>query len=119
MDIGEAIGSDADVPRRYKGYMLEQGFQDVEEVVFKVPTSEWPKDKTLKKIGALERLNLLDGGEAFLLRGFTKEFGRSRAEMEVMLMRMQKELMANRFHSYVSFYVVYGSKPEDNRVVED
>lgn len=112
MDIGEAIGADADVPRRYKRYMLEQGFEDVEEIVFKVPTSEWPKDKRLKKIGALERLNLLEGGEAFLLRGFTKEFGRSRAEMEVMLMRMRKELMANKFHSYVSFYVVYGRKPD-------
>lgn len=69
MDIGEAIGADADVPRRYKRYMLEQGFEDVEEIVFKVPTSEWPKDKRLKKIGALERLNLFEGGEAFLLRG--------------------------------------------------
>ncbi|KAB2571909.1 Secondary metabolism regulator LAE1 [Lasiodiplodia theobromae] len=112
MDIVEAIGADADVPRRYKRYMLEQGFEDVEEVVFKVPTSEWPKDKRLKKVGALERLNLLEGGEAFLLRGMTKEFGRSRAEMEVMLMRMRKELMANKFHSYVSFYVVYGRKPD-------
>ncbi|KAL0263375.1 hypothetical protein SLS55_002355, partial [Diplodia seriata] len=101
-DIGEAIGADADAPRRYARYMRESGFVDVDEVVFKVPTSEWPKDARLKRVGALERLNLLEGGEAFLLRGMTKEFGRSREEMEVMLMRMRKELMANKFHSYVS-----------------
>ncbi|KAK8256024.1 S-adenosyl-L-methionine-dependent methyltransferase [Phyllosticta capitalensis] len=115
MEIGDSIGADAHAPRRFKEHMHNAGFVDVQETVFKVPTSEWPKDKRLKKIGAMERMNLLEGGEAFLLRGFTKEFGRSRAEMEIMLMRMRKELMANRFHSYVSFFVVHGRKPEQKR----
>jgi hypothetical protein len=75
---------------------------DVKETILKVPTSPWPKDQRLKKVGMLELMNVMEGAQGFLLRGFTKEFGRTREELEILLMQMRKELTNQRYHSYVS-----------------
>jgi len=109
-EIGGKIGADPDAPLRYRDYLLNAGFVDVHQVVFKLPTSPWPKDPRLKKAGALELMNVMQGAQGFLLRGFTKEFGKTREELELLLLQMRKELTNQRYHSYVSFYVVYGQK---------
>lgn len=82
--------------------MSEAGFDNVSQTVFKIPTSPWPKDRRLKRVGSLELMNLMEGAEAFLLRGYTKEFGKSKEELEILLMQMRKELTTQKFHSYIS-----------------
>ena len=101
-DIAEKIGAAPDAPLSYKSWMLDAGFQNVCEHTFKIPTSPWPKDPRLKKIGALELMNVMEGVQAFLLRGYTTDLGRTREELEVLLMQMRKELVNQRFHSYVT-----------------
>jgi hypothetical protein len=100
--IGAKIKADPDAPLHYHEYMSEAGFTDVNQTVLKIPTSPWPKDKRLKKVGGLELMNLMEGAQAFLLRGYTKEFGRTREELELLLMKMRKELTTLKYHSYVS-----------------
>ncbi|KAL9627138.1 MAG: hypothetical protein Q9164_007694, partial [Protoblastenia rupestris] len=84
--------ADPDAPLHFHEYMREAGFANVSQTILKIPTSPWPKDRRLKKVGALELLNLMEGAQGFLLRGYTKEFGRTREELELLLMRMRKEL---------------------------
>lgn len=100
VEVGKAFDAPLDTPLRYGELLREGGFVGVEERVFKMPTSEWPRDGRLKKIGALERINVIEGAEGFMLRGFTEKMGRSREEMELILMRMRKELMSNKLHAY-------------------
>ncbi|KAL1615354.1 hypothetical protein SLS56_011856 [Neofusicoccum ribis] len=109
--IGNAFDADLETPHRYAEWMKEAGFVNVTERKIKIPLSEWPKDKNLKKVGVLERLNLIEGAESFMLRGFTEKLQRPREEMELLLMRMRKELMANKYHGYIFFVVAYGQKP--------
>ncbi|KAI9727379.1 MAG: hypothetical protein M1834_008450 [Cirrosporium novae-zelandiae] len=101
-EIGEKINAEPNAPLHYREYMSETGFSNVKEVIFKIPTSPWPKDMRLKKIGALELMNLTEGAQAFLLRGYTKELKKSREELEILLMRLRKELTTFKYHSYVS-----------------
>jgi hypothetical protein len=101
-EIGAKIKADPDAPLHFHEYLSEAGFTNVCKKVHKIPTSPWPKDKRLKKIGALELMNLMEGAQAFLLRGYTKEFGKTREELEVLLMRMRHELTTQKYHSYVS-----------------
>jgi hypothetical protein len=51
--IGDKIQAPVDAPLTWKSRMQKGGFEDVQERIFKVPTSTWPKDLRLKKIGAL------------------------------------------------------------------
>ncbi len=101
-EIGAKIKADPDAPLHFQEYLQEAGFTNTSQAILKIPTSPWPKDPRLKRVGALELMNLMEGAQAFLLRGYTKEFGRTREELEVLLMRMRKELTTLKYHSYVS-----------------
>jgi len=41
-----------------KGYMDDQGFQDLDQTVLKLPLGTWPKDAKLKEIGKYHLLNV-------------------------------------------------------------
>ncbi len=101
-EIGAKMEADPDAPLHFYEHMREAGFANVSQTILKTPTSPWPKDRRLKKVGALELMNLMEGAQGFLLRGYTKEFGKTREELELLLMRMRKELTTQKYHSYVS-----------------
>jgi hypothetical protein len=46
--IGEKINASIDAPLTWKIRMEKAGFIDVQQQIFKVPTSPWPKDPRLK-----------------------------------------------------------------------
>ena len=96
------MDTDPDAPLHFDEYLEKAGFQGINKSILKVPTSPWPKDPRLKKVGAMELMNLMEGAEAFLLRGYTKEFGKTKEELEVLLMEMRKELTTQKYHSYVT-----------------
>lgn len=108
-EIGARIATEPDAPTKFSGWMSQAGFVDVHTTVLRIPSSPWPRDPRLKKIGAFELLNVVEGARAFLLRGFTREFGQTIQEMEVLIMRTRKELYTNRFHSYVPLYAFLDS----------
>jgi hypothetical protein len=100
-EIGARMATEPDAPKLFATWLREEGFSSVTERVYRMPSSPWPRDPKLKKVGAFELLNVVEGARAFLLRGFTKEFGKTIAEMEVLIMSCRKELCSNRFHSYI------------------
>ena len=65
--------------------MLEAGFVDVHETVFKIPLNGWPKDTRLKHVGMLWQRNLLDGLSGFSLGMFSRFMGKTAEEIEVRL----------------------------------
>lgn len=103
--------AEPDAPIKWKGWFEAVGFEEVVERVFRVPCSPWAKDPKLKKIGAFELMNLLQGGQGFLIKGYTEEMGKSREDLEMLLYRMRKELLSGKTHAYASYYAVYGRKP--------
>jgi SAM-dependent methyltransferase len=109
--IAELIKAEPDAVKKWKRWFDEVGFQEVKQRIYRIPSSPWPKDPTLKKIGAYELANVLQGAQGFLIRGYTEKMGKTREEMEMMLFRMRKELLSGKMHYYVPYYVVYGRKP--------
>ena len=101
-DILVRMGADAEFQLKLKGWFQETGFEGVTETIFKIPSSPWAKDLTQKKIGAFELINIVEGAASFLHRGWTKDFGKTREELEMLTMRLRKELSTNQFHCYVS-----------------
>ncbi|KAF7506349.1 hypothetical protein GJ744_011815 [Endocarpon pusillum] len=95
--IGAKMEADPDAPLQFHEHMREAGFANLSQTVLEIPTSSWPKDRRLKNVGALELMNLMEGAQGFLLRGNTKEFGRTREELELLLMRMRKELTRQKY----------------------
>jgi len=68
-----------------KEWMLEAGFVDVHETVFKIPLNGWPKEVRLKHVGMMWQRNLLEGLSGFSLGMFNRFLGKSVEEIEVSL----------------------------------
>ncbi|KAH8647171.1 hypothetical protein BX600DRAFT_503350 [Xylariales sp. PMI_506] len=56
-----ALGRDITRASRYKQWLVEAGFVDVEERHYVCPLSPWPQDPNLKKVGLYNLKNLSDG----------------------------------------------------------
>jgi len=110
-EIGDRMGASIDAPRRWKYQLTEAGFVNVEDVVLKIPSGPWAKDKRLRKVGAVERLMLTEGLEAYMLRGWTQTMGRKAEDLTVLCALAKRELNDPKMHAYVYFHITYGQKP--------
>jgi SAM-dependent methyltransferase len=99
--IGDEIDAPVDAPLTWKSRMQNAGFEDVQECIFKVPTSPWPKDPRLKKVGAFDLVNFEEGARGFMMRGFTQILGGSKDEAEVLIARARSEARNRHMHSFV------------------
>jgi hypothetical protein len=93
-------GSSFRAPNHFKRYLQEAGFEDVTKVRFKIPTSPWPKNRTMKLIGAFEMQNFLQGASAFSLRTFSRAYGWTQEETELFLMKMRTDVRNLKYHTY-------------------
>jgi len=94
------FGAPADAPLHFAQYLSNAGLTDVTEHIFKVPSSPWAKDKRLKKIGALEMTNVVEGATAFALRAFEQVFGWSKEQTEVALVAFRRDVRNRNYHQY-------------------
>lgn len=86
--------------RKYKGWMEEIGFEDVQETILYWPTNAWPRDKELKKLGVWFQHDLTEGlhsTRAILTRGL----GWTNEEVELFLINVRKDIDNKKIHAYV------------------
>ncbi|EHK21119.1 uncharacterized protein TRIVIDRAFT_59507 [Trichoderma virens Gv29-8] len=87
------------------------GFVDVQQRIFKLPMSEWPKDERLKEIGRMWGANFSQGLNGFSVQLMNRVFGRTPAEIELSLVKIREELANPQIHAYMPVFVVWGRKP--------
>jgi SAM-dependent methyltransferase len=114
-EMATKMGTPLEAPRSWKEQVERNGFVDVNEVVYKLPMGPWPKDKRLKEIGAVERMMLLEGFEAYMLRGYTQVLGGDPNTLAVILAQARRELSDPRIHTYVFYHIVYARKPGEHQ----
>ena len=112
LDAAKAYGTALSSTPEMKGRMEETGFVDVQQYILKLPIGPWPKNKQLKRVGAFELVNMVDGVEALTMRLFSKGLGMPLEEIQILLMNIRKEAKNSKIHSYYPFYVIFGRKPE-------
>jgi SAM-dependent methyltransferase len=110
-EMAEKMGSPLDSPRKWSDQMREAGFTDVRDVIYKIPMGTWPKSKRLRVIGRLEQMMLVEGFEAFMLRGYVEILGGREEDLAFILAHARREITDPSIHTYVFFHVTYGRKP--------
>jgi hypothetical protein len=95
-----ALGMDWMKATKYKQYMLDAGFEDVQEVNLAWPSNTWPKGKHLKLLGAWNNQNYMDGIQGFTMRALNKGLGMTVEEVEVLLVGARKCLKDRNIHCY-------------------
>lgn len=108
-----ALGYDLLSLEKNKARLADAGFTNLRELVWKVPVGVWPKDKLMKEVGMYNREVLAEALQGVSMGAYTRGLGWTPAEVEVFLTRVRKSLADSSVHSYYTFHVVYGQKPED------
>ncbi|KAF7737056.1 Methyltransferase [Penicillium ucsense] len=92
--------------------LVDAGFEEVKDEVYKVPSSGWSTDSVQKEIGRYNLCSLLMAVESYSLALFTRVLGWSNNETQVFLAGVRRDLRNPEVHTYCNLHVVYGRKPD-------
>lgn len=100
-EMSDKIGASGLEVQNWKRYLEEAGYEDVQEILLKIPTNPWPKDQRLKKIGSFELCHFRENIANVFARGYTQILGGDPAYFQVLLAQARKEVMDRSMHSWV------------------
>ncbi|KAI1154444.1 tam domain protein [Nemania diffusa] len=100
-----------DIAKTYKQGLINAGFVDVTEQVYKIPINGWAKSKNWKTLGDLWNVNCLDAIQGVAMALLHRARGLKRHQIEIHLMDARRGLSDKSVHGYQSCYVVLGRKP--------
>ncbi len=126
-----------DIAKTYKQGLINAGFVDVTEQVYKIPINGWAKSRNWKTLGDLWNVNCLDAIQGVAMALLHRARGLKRHQIEVdmtvwrawedighvlttsqiHLMETRRGLSDKSVHAYQSCYVVLGRKPGPHEVV--
>ncbi|CAG8908866.1 unnamed protein product [Penicillium egyptiacum] len=107
----EAFHRPMNIAEGHRQRLVEAGFEDVRDEVYKVPSSVWARDPVQKEIGRYNQCSLLMAVESYSLALFTRVLGWSNNDTQVFLAGVRKDLKNPAVHTYCKLHVVYGRKP--------
>ncbi|KAK4172390.1 Phosphoethanolamine N-methyltransferase 1 [Triangularia setosa] len=110
---GHLLNHSIESAKYYKQQMVDAGFVNVTEKVYKWPINPWPKDPKYKEIGLWTEENFCGGIFGLSVALFTRALGWTSEELEVFLVEVRKDLRDRGVHAYWPIYAVYGRKPEE------
>lgn len=100
-DMSEKVGVSGRELPQWKQQLVDAGFVDVVEKMYKIPTNPWPKNPRLKKVGAFELLHFRETISNVFARGYTEILGGDPVYLEVLLAKARQEVLDRNMHSYV------------------
>ncbi|KAI1359623.1 tam domain protein [Xylaria arbuscula] len=106
-----------DIAKTYKQGLINAGFVDVSEQVYKIPINGWARSKNWKTLGDLWNVNCLDAIQGVAMALLHRARGLKRHQIEIHLMETRRGLSDKSVHAYQSCYVVLGRKPLPDEVV--
>lgn len=86
--------------KQHKQRLLDAGFINVEEKMFKWPTNTWPKDKKHKEVGLWTLANIDGGLEGLSMALLTRGCGWTKEEVLAFLTGVRRDLRNPRIHAY-------------------
>ncbi|KAF4982463.1 hypothetical protein FZEAL_1917 [Fusarium zealandicum] len=116
IDASKQLGRPLGASDQYKGILERSGFKNVEQTIFRWPTNIWPREKKLKELGKWNLANFDAGLEGVSLALFTRVLSWSREEVLALCADVRRELRDPKVHGYWKIYVVYGQKPEGEKI---
>ncbi|KAJ5140513.1 hypothetical protein N7448_003921 [Penicillium atrosanguineum] len=110
-EASEAFHRPMNIAEGHRQRLVEAGFEDVRDEVYKVPSSAWSRDPVQKQIGRYNLCSLLMAVESYSLALFTRVLGWSNNETQVFLAGVRRDLRNPDVHTYCNLHIVYGRKP--------
>jgi SAM-dependent methyltransferase len=132
-ELSDQFQKPLNVGRFQKRWMVEAGFEGVDELIIKVsycswaffiklmsrlqvPIGTWAKDAKLKEIGTFERVHMTEFVEAHSMALFTRVLGYTLDQANVLFSMARKDMNDRSLHLYTVYRFLYGRRPETGQV---
>ncbi|KAH7058598.1 S-adenosyl-L-methionine-dependent methyltransferase [Macrophomina phaseolina] len=112
IEATDKLGRTARPGPRLEEWVKGAGFVNVRHERRVVPFGMWAKDEKLKKAGAINQVQFMEGVEAFTIGLFTRTLGWSAEEVQVFLEKVRKDAVKKERHRQLNFHIVYAQRPE-------
>ena len=99
------LGIDAKPGVKFKEYLSSQGFVNIQENLSRWPYGPWPEDEAGKKLGSLQKQNILMALEAVSMILLNKQPGWTKEELEAIIREVREDLDDLGKHTYCRMYV--------------
>jgi len=106
------FGKSISIAREQKQHLINAGFHNVRDDVYKVPIGTWPAEPKLKEIGRYQLELVLLSIESFTQGFLGRVKGWSNEECEVIMAEVRREVRDPKLHLYTVFHFVIGRRPE-------
>lgn len=110
-EASSKIGKRLNVAHLHRQWMIDAGFSDVSEDVYKIPIGSWPKNKALKELGRVQRVQMIEAVPTFSLAYYTRILGYSYDQAQAMIAGVRAEMMDKKLHLYLKWHFVRGRRP--------
>jgi len=111
MEASEKSGRMLTIAREQKQKLIDAGFEDVHDDMYKIPVGTWAKDRKLKQLGLYQLEHLLICGDSFTSGLLGRVLGWSKEECQILLAEAHREMRDPKLHLYTQFRFIYGRKP--------
>ncbi|KPM35007.1 hypothetical protein AK830_g11568 [Neonectria ditissima] len=106
------FGRSGEGAAQYKQQMIDAGFVNVTEIIYKWPMNQWPADPYYKELGFWCCHDIAGGLSGLSMALFTRALGWTSEEVEVFLSKVRTDMKNKQLHAWWPIHVVYGQKPE-------
>lgn len=99
------------VSANIKSIISAAGFFDAVEEVAVIPTGGWHPDANLKELGMCMLRHWVEGAEGITLDMFTRVLGWKKADVDELLVKIRKDLLDPKIHTFTTARLLYARKP--------
>ncbi|KAJ6439791.1 cmp-sialic acid transporter [Purpureocillium lavendulum] len=112
-DASKMYGKQINVARHHKQWMKDAGFEDVREVIHRIPIGPWAKDPALKELGRFELIHMQMSVDSHTPALFTRVLNYSSDQAMVLMEGVKREFRSRDLRLITSYRFVTGRKPAD------
>jgi hypothetical protein len=98
---GRAMGRELNIYYKLKEWMIDAGFEDVQQFTYLLPYSPWPRDPYLKEVGKYQAVMVQQAVESYGLRLCTQVLGWGAEPARIFQAMVKKQLRDKYLHAYV------------------
>ena len=110
-EASKRSGCRLNVAQEQKQLLIEGGFVDVQDVVYKFPLSPWHEDEKMQEIANHRGPAMCQGIEGYSLALLTRYMGWTWLEVQVLLAKVRTDVRDVKNKLYINQHFIYGRKP--------
>ncbi|KAK0387226.1 hypothetical protein NLU13_5539 [Sarocladium strictum] len=105
------FGKPFNVAKYHRQWMIDAGFQDVQELVYRIPIGPWAKDPTLKELGRFELIHMQMSVASHVPALFSRVWHYSEQQCQVLVENVKREFRSKDLRLITSYRFIIGRKP--------